>query len=47
MPSVRDDDVGVADRLAELAGQPRQVLAVDRLPEERLEALEAERQDLP
>ena len=40
-------DVGVADRLADLAGQPRDVLAAERLPEERLDALEAERQDLP
>ena len=42
-----DDDVGVADRLADLAGEPRDVLVAERLPEERLDALEAERQDLP
>ena len=42
-----DDDVGIADRLADLAGEPRDVLAAERLPEERLDALEAERQDLP
>ena len=47
MPMRADDDVGVADRLADLAGQPRDVLAAERLPEERLDALEAERQDLP
>ena len=42
-----DDDVGIADRLADLPGEPRDVLAVQRLPEERLDALEAVRQDLP
>ena len=41
-----DDDVGIADRLADLAGQPRDVLAAERLPEEGLDAFEAERQDL-
>ena len=40
-----DRHVGVADRLAKLARQPRQVL-VHRLPEERLDALEPESDDL-
>ena len=35
-----DRHVGVADRLAEFAREPRQIL-VHRLPEERLDALEA------
>ncbi len=45
MPSVSIVDVGVADRLAELPGEQRQIL-VHRLPEERLDALEAVFDDL-
>ena len=40
-------DVAVADRLADLAGEARHILAAERLPEERLDAFEAKRQDLP
>ena len=47
MPMRADGNVGIADRLAQLAGEARNVLAAERLPEERLDALEAERQDLP
>ena len=40
-----DLDVGVADRFLELAREARNVLVAEGLPEERLDALEAERQD--
>ena len=42
-----DDDVGAVDRLVQFAGEPREVLVADGLPEERLDALEAVRKDLP
>ena len=42
-----DDDIRIADRVANFCGEARNVLAVKRLPEEGLNALEAERDDLP
>ena len=38
-----DNHVGIPDRVADLASESGDVLAADRLPEERLDALEAER----
>ena len=45
MPSVSMTTSVVADRVLQFAGEPRKVLVADRLPEERLDALEAVRQN--
>ena len=42
----RDRDVMAVDGFEQLAGEPRDVLVADGLPEERLDALETMRQDL-
>ena len=46
MPMRRDGDVAIADGVEAALAEFGEVLAVGRLPEERLEALEAEVGDL-
>ncbi len=43
----RDRDVAIADRIEAALAEFGEILAVGRLPEERLEALEAQIGDLP